>query len=50
MYWEKEKEVVGVEDEEEEEEDEARRRAEREPSTRSNAAWEHTECYVNTLV
>lgn len=37
MYWEKEKEVVGVEDEEEEEE-EARRRAEREPSTRSNAA------------
>lgn len=36
MYWEKKKEVVGVEDEEEEEE--AQRRAEGEPSTRSNAA------------
>jgi len=35
MYWEKEKEEVGEEDEEEEE---ARHRAERKPSTRSNAA------------
>lgn len=38
MYWEKEKEVVEKGGEEEGEEEEARHRAEREPSTRSNAA------------